>query len=103
MKILYPDLVFGAIASSGWCLAHIVAVSHTQHHIGVTHAALSNWEYYEIIRKAADPTCSAHIENTIATIDTLLQFPFLNDVVKALFGLHELKHDDDFASVLSVS
>ncbi|KAG6371555.1 hypothetical protein JVT61DRAFT_9261 [Boletus reticuloceps] len=83
MKILYPDLVFGAIASSG-----------------VTHAVLSNWEYYEVIRKAADPACSAHLENAITTVDTLLQFPVLKDVVKALFGLHELKHDDDFVSVL---
>ncbi|KAF8446373.1 peptidase S28 [Boletus edulis BED1] len=83
MKILYPDLVFGAIASSG-----------------VTHAVLSNWEYYEVIREAADPACSAHLENAITTVDTLLQFPVLKDVVKALFGLHELKHDDDFVSVL---
>ncbi|KAF8139830.1 serine carboxypeptidase S28-domain-containing protein [Boletus edulis] len=58
MKILYPDLVFGAIASSG-----------------VTHAVLSNWEYYEVIREAADPACSAHLENAITTVDTLLQFP----------------------------
>ncbi|KAF8557400.1 peptidase S28 [Imleria badia] len=83
MKILHPELVFGAIASSG-----------------VTHAALSNWEYYEVIRKAADPECSAHLENAIATVDILLQFPFVKGVVKALFGLHELEHDDDFASVL---
>lgn len=104
MKILYPELVFGAIASSGRCsLVHNVAVSPTQLYSGVTHATLSNWEYYEVIRKAADPTCSAHIENAITTIDTLLQIPYLKDVVKALFGLRELEHDDDFASILEVS
>ncbi|KAG9314743.1 serine carboxypeptidase S28-domain-containing protein [Chiua virens] len=83
MKILYPDLVFGAIASSG-----------------VIHAALSNWEYYDIIREAADPACSAHIENTVKTVDTLLQLPFLKSFLKGLFGLHGLEHDDDFVSVL---
>ncbi|KAF8845504.1 peptidase S28 [Paxillus ammoniavirescens] len=82
MKVLYPDLVFGAIASSG-----------------VTHAALSNWEYYEIIRKAADPVCSAHIENAIKTIDALLEVPHLKQLIKGLFGLQGLENDD-FASVI---
>ncbi|KAG8220180.1 putative extracellular serine carboxypeptidase S28 [Butyriboletus roseoflavus] len=99
MKILYPELVFGAIASSGRCLLH--SAVHTLSVIpGVTHATLSNWEYYEVIRKAADPTCSAHIENAITTIDFLLQLPYLKGIVKALFGLQALEHDDDFASVL---
>ncbi|KIK97898.1 hypothetical protein PAXRUDRAFT_824481 [Paxillus rubicundulus Ve08.2h10] len=83
MKVLYPDLVFGAIASSG-----------------VTHAALSNWEYYDIIRKAADPICSAHIENAIKAIDALLEVPHLRQLIKGLFGLQGLEHDDDFASVI---
>lgn len=103
MKILYPELVYGAIASSGRCLLHNVGVSPTQLYSGVTHATLSVWEYYEVIRKAADPTCSAHIENAIMTIDTLLQIPYLKDAVKGLFGLRELEQDDDFASVLEVS
>ncbi|KAH7883989.1 peptidase S28 [Phlebopus sp. FC_14] len=83
MKVLYPELVYGAIASSA-----------------VTHAALSNWEYYEIIRRAADPTCSAHLENAAKTIDSLLAVPHLRQFVKALFGLHALENDDDFVSVL---
>ncbi|KAH7909806.1 serine carboxypeptidase S28-domain-containing protein, partial [Hygrophoropsis aurantiaca] len=83
MRILYPDLVFGAIASSG-----------------VTHASLENWEYMEIIRTAADPTCSSHLENAIATIDTLLTVPHLRSAVKSLFGLGGLEHDEDFASLL---
>lgn len=103
MKILYPELTFGAIASSGRCLVLVAIVTRPYSYTGVTHATLSNWEYYEVIRKAADPVCSAHIENAITTIDTLLQIPFLKDVVKALFGFHELKHDDDFVSVLEVS
>ncbi|KAF9234953.1 peptidase S28 [Melanogaster broomeanus] len=83
MKVLYPELVFGAISSSG-----------------VTHAAISNWEYYDIIRKAADPLCSAHIENAMQTIDALLEVPYLKPLVKGLFGLQDLEHDDDFASVI---
>ena len=84
MRVLYPDLVYGAIASSG-----------------VTHASLSNWEYMEIIRQAADKRCSRNIERTIKTIDHLLETP-LRKSIKQLFGLGELEHDDDFMSLLSV-
>ncbi|KAF7298731.1 hypothetical protein MIND_00820600 [Mycena indigotica] len=82
MKILYPDLVYGAIASSG-----------------VTHATLMNWEYMEIIRTYADPVCSGHLENAIKAIDTVITSRFKRPL-KALFGLGELSHDDDFVSVL---
>lgn len=68
----------------------------------VTHAVLSNWEYYDVIRRAADPRCSAYIVNAIETIDILLEDPNVKDSVKELFGLKNLKHDDDFASVLGV-
>ena len=85
-RILYPDLVFGAIASSG-----------------VTHAALENWEYFEIIRQAAEPECSSSLQNAIETIDTLLNIPFLRRFLKGLFGLADLEHDDDFVSLLTVS
>ncbi|KAJ7079718.1 serine carboxypeptidase S28-domain-containing protein [Mycena belliarum] len=83
MKILYPDLVYGAIASSA-----------------VTHASIVNWEYMEIIRQAADPKCSAHLENAIQTIDGILSTGRLTRALKSLFGLSELRHDDDFASVI---
>lgn len=83
MRVLYPELVFGAIASSA-----------------VTHATLSNWEYYDVIRQAADPSCTAHIENTVKTLDILLEVPYLNPHVKGLFGLQNLEHDNDFMSVI---
>jgi hypothetical protein len=85
MRILYPDLVYGAIASSA-----------------VTHATIVNWEYMEIIRRAAPPRCSAQLENTIRTIDGILSSGRLSRPLKMLFGLGELRHDDDFASVLEV-
>jgi len=84
MKILYPDLVWGAIASSG-----------------VTHAAVENWQYMEIIRKAADPKCSSHLENSLNIVDAILLSGIFKKQLKGLFGLADLEHDEDFASVLS--
>ncbi|KAJ8495194.1 hypothetical protein ONZ45_g12967 [Pleurotus djamor] len=83
MKILYPDLVFGAIASSG-----------------VTHAALSNWQYMDIIRRAADQTCMNHLTKSIEIIDAILTTRVFARPLKGLFGLADLKHDVDFVSVL---
>ena len=71
--------------------------------IGVTHASLSNWEYMEVIRNAADPKCSRHLEEIIEMVDSLLQIPLINSAVKNIFGLSELEHNEDFVSVLSVS
>ncbi|KAH8104535.1 peptidase S28 [Cristinia sonorae] len=83
MRVLYPDLVYGAIASSG-----------------VTHASLSNWEYMEVIRKAADPKCSESLVEAVKGIDALLETR-LRKPLKDLFGLGELEHDDDFVSLIS--
>ncbi|KAG6919235.1 hypothetical protein DXG01_008031 [Tephrocybe rancida] len=83
MKVLYPELTYGSIASSA-----------------VTHAAITNWEYMEVIRRAADPKCSSHLENTIGTIDNVLDHPRLKGPLKALFGLKDLEHDEDFVSLL---
>ncbi|GJE99300.1 peptidase S28 [Phanerochaete sordida] len=89
MKILYPELVYGAIASSA-----------------VTHASLENWEYMEIIRDAADWQCSEHLENAIKAVDAILTrgddpaSRTLKDWLKGLFGLKDLEHDEDFASVI---
>ena len=75
--------------------------------IAVTHASLENWEYSEIIRKAADPKCSAHLENAIQTIDGILTYEgrfgvTLKRRLKGLFGVADLQHDDDFATLLRV-
>lgn len=85
MRVLYPDLVYGAIASSG-----------------VTHASISNWEYMEIIRNAADPKCSKNLVESVKAIDYLLETKFRTPL-KQLFGLGELEHDVDFVSLISVS
>ncbi|KDR82923.1 hypothetical protein GALMADRAFT_238593 [Galerina marginata CBS 339.88] len=85
MKILYPEIVWGAIASSA-----------------VTHAALENWQYMDIIREAADPKCADHLVNSIGRIDSILanDRPFFTRQLKNLFGLGGLEHDEDFVSVL---
>ncbi|KAF8905141.1 serine carboxypeptidase S28-domain-containing protein [Mucidula mucida] len=83
MKILYPDLVFGAISSSG-----------------VTHATIVYWEYFDLIRQVAESKCSRHIQKSIATVDRLLSNRRLARPLKALFGLADLEHNDDFASIL---
>ncbi|KAF5335362.1 hypothetical protein D9611_011660 [Ephemerocybe angulata] len=83
MKILYPEIVYGAIASSA-----------------VTHATLQAWEYMTVIRDAADPKCSSHIVNAIESIDEILRRGYFKTQLKALFGLASLEHDEDFVSLL---
>jgi hypothetical protein len=58
----------------------------------------------EIIRNAADPTCSNHLVNSVKVIDAILLGPskFLKSQLKGLFGLANLTHNDDFASTISV-
>ncbi|KAI0059615.1 peptidase S28 [Artomyces pyxidatus] len=81
MKVLYPDIVYGSLASSA-----------------VTHAALSNWEYMDVIRLAADPVCSANLVRSIEVVDSLLQNPQTHNLVKGLFNLTGLESDQDFVS-----
>jgi hypothetical protein len=66
---------------------------------------LEDWEYMDIIREAADPKCSNHLVNSISNIDNIISsYPsFLKRQLKNLFGLGDLEHDEDFASVLEVS
>ncbi|KIY51723.1 peptidase S28 [Fistulina hepatica ATCC 64428] len=84
MRVLYPDLVYGAIASSA-----------------VTHADIINWEYMDVIRRYAPERCSSHLVNVITTIDAVLAHGGLPvRALKSLFGLGALEHDEDFVSVL---
>ena len=107
MRVLYPDLVFGAIASSGTHhnLSSFTCDIHPSNpfsFLAVTHAVLINWEYMDVIRLAADPKCSSNLVNSITTIDSLLKFAPLRRRLKKLFGLDELESDKDFVSVLTV-
>lgn len=84
MKILYPDIVYGAIASSG-----------------VTHASVSLWQYHDVVRNAAPENCSSILVKAVETINLALSRPDLNTPLKQLFGLDGLA-DDDFSSIISV-
>lgn len=87
MRVLYPDIVAGSIASSA-----------------VVHATISYWEYYDLIRNYTPVACRDAIENTVKTVDWMLDFSvFTRAWVKRLFGLEGLQDDADFGSVLSVS
>jgi len=57
----------------------------------------------EVIRLAAEPKCASNMEKSIETIDNILKNGLLSKPLKALFGLGDLEHDEDFASLLAVS
>jgi hypothetical protein len=62
----------------------------------------------ETIRQAADPKCSAHLESSIKTIDSILtrgDDPIsraMKNRLRSIFGLAGLEHDEDFASLIEV-
>lgn len=85
MRVRYPDLVYGAIASSG-----------------VTYATVRDWQYYDIIRQFAPPDCVQQIETTVNEVDSLLENPNAVRSVKALFGLPNVTHNQDFVSLIAV-
>ena len=86
MRVLYPEIVYGAIASSG-----------------VVHATLYDWRYMDIIRQYAPSDCIAVIEQAIDEVDKLLANPLTAEDIKAVYGLPNVTHNTDFASTLSVS
>ena len=63
---------------------------------------LTDWEYMDVIRLAADAKCSSNLVNSISTIDRVLKFRHLRGPLKKLFGLGGLESDQDFVSVLTV-
>lgn len=85
MRVLYPDVVFGAIASSG-----------------VTFASLKDWQYYDIIRQFAPADCIKQVETTIVEVDELLSSDKTQATIQNVFGLPNVTHVEDFGSVLSV-
>ena len=101
IPILYGELLLRAVWDSSWRSRWLLNIFI----LAVTHASLQNWGYMDIIREAADPKCSYHLVNSIRTIDDILcnSPSFLKHQLKNLFGLGDLEHDDDFASVLEVS
>lgn len=87
MRVLYPDLVYGAIASSG-----------------VTYATISNWGYYDIIRQFASADCVRQLETAVEELDSFLTSSnTAKQAIKTLYGVPNVTHDADVASLLTVS
>ncbi|PWN50319.1 hypothetical protein IE53DRAFT_296762, partial [Violaceomyces palustris] len=96
MRVLYPDLIYGAIASS----AVVAAVDEFP-------------EYFYPIARGAEPSCSQAIQSAIGYIDKIIapnprtgSVQPERDVAKArellsLFGLGDLSSFTDFANLLT--
>lgn len=97
MRVLYPDLIYGGIASSG-----VVA-------------AIEDFpDYYYPISRGAQQDCTQAIQSSIAWIDSILapepwkgQHQPKRDASKAkqlmdIFGLGDLENPADFANVIGV-
>ena len=86
MRVLYPDLVFGAISSSG-----------------VVHATIDEWYYYDIIRQSAPADCMTRLAEAIEEVDAFLANNKTRAAIKDVFSLGNITYDTDFASALTVS
>ncbi|KAL2012780.1 hypothetical protein VTN00DRAFT_305 [Thermoascus crustaceus] len=89
LRVIYPDIFFGAISSSG-----------------VTKAIYDYWEYYEPIREYGPRECIKTTQKFTHILDNLLSEAkngnsSLIDQYKDVFGLGDLTYNDDFASILS--
>ncbi|KAL9577769.1 MAG: hypothetical protein Q9212_006153 [Teloschistes hypoglaucus] len=85
LRVLYPEVYYGAISSSG-----------------VTEAIWDFWRYYEPVRKYGPPDCIDKQTKLINVVDNIL----LNNTkytaqLKSAFGMESITYDDDFAQVLS--
>lgn len=89
LRTVYPDVFWGAISSSG-----------------VTEAIVDYWEYYEAARLYAPGDCAGVTADLVEVVDRILKLEGSaskedRGALKAAFGLEDLEHDDDFASVLA--
>jgi Serine carboxypeptidase S28 len=84
LRVVYPEIFFGAIASSA-----------------VTEAIVDYWQYWEPIRQHAPQDCVQTIEKFTGIIDNLMPNASAITELETLFGLQDLSYTDDFANVLS--
>ncbi|KAL8681477.1 MAG: hypothetical protein Q9186_002423 [Xanthomendoza sp. 1 TL-2023] len=85
LRVLYPDVYYGAISSSG-----------------VTEAIWDFWRYYEPVREYGPPDCISKQTKLINVVDNILRNNTkYTSQLKSAFGLEGLTYDDDFAQVLS--
>ena len=87
LRVLYPDVFFGAISSSG-----------------VTNAIVDYWEYWEAIRLYGPKDCIKFQQDLVELADDILLDPKKRHLIPALkdvFGLSNVTHDADFAATLT--
>ncbi len=87
LRVLYPDVFWGAISSSG-----------------VTEAIYDYWQYYEPIREYGPPDCIATTQNLTHAVDNILIGHANSRLVSQLknaFSLGNVTYDNDFAYLLS--
>ncbi|CAL8577457.1 hypothetical protein XPA_003285 [Xanthoria parietina] len=85
LRLVYPDIYYGTISSSG-----------------VTEAIWDFWRYYEPVREYGPPDCISSHTKLINVADNILQNNTKYTLqFKTAFGLEGITYDDDFAQVLS--
>ncbi|KAH8690818.1 putative extracelular serine carboxypeptidase [Talaromyces proteolyticus] len=84
LRVVYPEVYFGAISSSG-----------------VTEAIIDYWQYWEPIRKYAPRECVNTNLKFTQIIDNLASHKSDFAALKGLFGLQNLTYANDFASILN--
>lgn len=87
LRVLYPNVFFGAISSSG-----------------VTKAIIDYWEYWEPIRLYGPKECISFTQDLIELVDHVLLTPeksHLIPTLKSVFGFPNITHDNDFAAILT--
>ncbi|THW57981.1 extracelular serine carboxypeptidase [Aureobasidium pullulans] len=86
LRVVYPDVFWGTISSSG-----------------VTKAIYNYYDYFTPIAENGPPKCISTQKTLIHIVDTILlkNQSDLTHQLKTAFGLGNLTYDDDFASTLS--
>ena len=86
MRVVYPDITWGAISSSG-----------------VTEAIYDYWQYYEPIRTYGPPDCIATQQKLMNVLDNIIMSNDTESIneLKSAFGLQDLSDNKDLANVAS--
>lgn len=86
MRVVYPDITWGAISSSG-----------------VTEAIYDFWQYYEPIRIYGPPDCISTQQKLMNVLDNIIMSNDSQTVddLKTAFGLQNLTDSRDFANEIS--
>ncbi|KAI0884205.1 peptidase S28 [Annulohypoxylon maeteangense] len=87
LRVLYPDVYYGAISSSG-----------------VPEAIWDYWQYFEAAATYGPPACVETTRKLTHIVDNILIGQAGTDYVgqlKAAFGLPNVTHDNDFASAIN--